>query len=234
MLSFGEFSTLLTEKIDSHEVSRDVNLFVLNRVNFKLSVNKIKIDLKAGIRELLNKYINNKDIKIKVRVVYGKFEEGEFRVNVNRKTEMVEYVTLSVILPRDAFDSKDVKDKLRSIITHEMIHAVQRVRSNFLMSISNIRRNKSQANMTRAEYYSEKDEIEAYASETAQDIRINSRKFGYDLNKVKATLSTKDGADVAASLSRIFRIYYNYFRDSSDRSDQEVWKLYLKKVMQHI
>ena len=233
MLSFREFRQL-DEKIDSRELEREVHEFILDKVNFNGSVNRIKIDLKAGIRALLAKHINNKNIKIKARVVYGKATEAEFGVNLDRNTETVTSVDLSIVLSKDEFNSADLKNKLLILITHEMIHAIQRVRSNFMMSISRMKKNFSQSNLSRKEYYAEIDEIEAYASETAQQIRISAGKQRFSMDKVKAILSTKDGMEVASHLSRIFQIYKHYFYGSSNRSDQQVWKLFLKKVMQHI
>lgn len=229
MLSFRQF---LNERIDSRKLRYDVIKYIMDELSTDDKA-KTLTQIKRGVKKLLSDYVGDDNIKTEVRIQFGNRTRGSAAVSISNIDSSPVSVDLDLEIDKRAQGTDKFYKDLLELITHEMTHVIQQIRSNYEMGRSDIRRDIKLGDRQpeNKEYLSRKAEIEAYAINAAQELDHNN------LNRNKVLNALKDKTvmrNIAIHFSPSILRYYKEFYNSKDRKDQKIWQAFMKKVVQHL
>lgn len=229
MISFDQF---INERINSKRLRYDIIKYIMNDLSLTDDT-KILTQIKRGMKRLLSDYVNDKNIRTEVKIKFGNRTRGSAGVSISNMDSSPNTVDLNIEIDKKTRGTDEFYKDLLEMLTHEMTHVVQQIKSNYEMGRSNVRRDIKLGNreLKEKEYLSRRVEIEAYAINAAQELDHQN----LDKNKVLKALKDKIVMrDIAIHFSPSILKYYRAFYNSNDRKDQKVWQTFMKKVIQHL
>ena len=241
MKSFNQF--LLTESISIREIESFLNKGILTAIDrqpmstlrefefniirpvFKDACEKFIPELKCAIKEIeFGRYTTNGWFGY-----HGKSNLVQFGFAFNEQ-EIQKFIYETKL-------DKKVINRIIQTLSHELLHAVQYVRSDLKSKVEPRREFTTKNYSEQHSYYSTKEEIEAYAMNTVQELDNTSIDPDKILSVLKKSSSypQKKLFDAMKSLSPSFKIYFELFgANHTDRKARNVWRHFLRKFIFHL
>lgn len=227
MKSFDQY---LNEVIDGREIERIVRDAVEKVVN-ENSSKRLSAQIKDVIKYIADEFDFGLPFKNSVRMVSGSDIHGSFEVVMDRATLKPQHVQVVLVIGKA--QQGDFKKDLIEMLTHEFVHAEQAIRAGYKSHQSAVRKG-DVGDKDYKSYLADDVEVEAYAMNAAQEIkaaRLDDKKI--NVEKAVQLMGNTKVVRVMSANSESFEKYYRLFGRSNNRNDQNVWKRFVKKFIQH-